>query len=609
MTSGEEKWYTTNKVALKDIRKQINGMVSISHDMTKRKAIESALVTSETQLTNALRIAKLAYWEYDVPNDLFTFNDQFYMLLRTTAEKEGGYKMSSSRYARRFVYPEDRPMVGIEIQKSIQASGDSLSRQLEHRVMFADGETGHFSVHFYVLKDSSGKTVKTYGANQDITVRKQAEEALRFSEYLLRKSQSVANMGTFHFDLKTGLWDNSAKIDDIFGLTDNFVKDIEGWMQIIHPLERSEMDDYFNNQLLAKQKRFEKEYRIIRLNDGQERWVYSIADIEFDSDGNPLRMIGTTQDITERILREKEKLELEKQLRQRNTKLENALIELKQMQGSLVQSEKMASLGQLTAGIAHEINNPLSFVSSNINRLKEYFNDTHELLKKWQALDNALEDKEEFKNDLESIRKFTDEIDLGFIIEDFGLMMGSINEGTQRIKKIVEGLRGFAHIADSSISQAPINPAIDETLTIVWNEIKYKAAVKKEYGDIPPVMCNIGEIKQVLVNLLVNAAQAINEKGIITISTFIEKEWLKIKIKDTGNGISKENMIRIFDPFFTTKPVGKGTGLGLWVSSSIIEKHGGTLTVESTEGTGSTFTIKLPANGKVSKLKKDKDEL
>jgi signal transduction histidine kinase len=179
-------------------------------------------------------------------------------------------------------------------------------------------------------------------------------------------------------------------------------------------------------------------------------------------------------------------------------------------------------------------------------------------------------------------------------------MIKSISEGTGRIKKIVEGLRGFAHMSGTSFLKSSINDAIDDTLTIVWNVLKYKTTIKKDYGELPQVSCNIGEIKQVLVNLLVNAAHSINEKGDINISTYQEGESVCIKIKDTGCGISQENLKRIFDPFFTTKPVGKGTGLGLWISSSIIEKHTGLLTVDSKVGEGSSFTIKLPIEQKVA---------
>ncbi len=594
----EYKWFVSTKVPLSNIHGETSGMVGICHEITNRKKMESALIASEEKLSNTLKIAKIAYWDFDVVQDKFTFNDQFYALLRTTAEKEGGYQMSAIQYAQRFVHPDDAYIVGKEVQKSIETTDPNYSNQLEHRIIYADGEVGYFSVKFYVIKNDKGITVKTFGANQDITKRKKAEDALASSEYFLRKSQKIAQLGSYSLDLNTSIWESSEILNEIFGFKNNAPKDLDEWVNLIHPEDRENVVEDFNKKVFIEHQRFEKQYRIIRLSDNQERWILSTGDLEFDNNDNPVRLIGTTQDITERVLREREKHELEKQLIIRNKELEKTLQNLKQMQGTVVQSEKMASIGQLTAGIAHEINNPLAFVSSNINRLKEYFEDTILLLNKWIELGHKIKTENKWIQDLSTIEEFSEEIDLNFILEDFDSMLKSINEGTQRIKKIVEGLRGFAHISDASFAAASINQAIDDTLTIVWNELKYKAEIKKEFDDLPEIICNIGEIKQVLVNLLVNAAHSIKEKGLISISTKTAGEWVFINIRDTGSGISNENLKRIFDPFFTTKKIGKGTGLGLWVSSSIIEKHGGLLSVNSEVGVGSTFTIKLPIKQK-----------
>jgi signal transduction histidine kinase len=257
----------------------------------------------------------------------------------------------------------------------------------------------------------------------------------------------------------------------------------------------------------------------------------------------------------------------------------------------------MASLGQLTAGVAHEINNPLAFVSSNINRLQEYFQDSTTLLKKWFELETSISAIPEFQKCVTDIKGLAEEIDYEFILEDFNRLMQSIHDGVERIKKIVEGLRGFAHSSEGEYQESDINKAIDETLTIVWNEIKYIATVGKDYGELPKIHCNIGEIKQVLVNLIVNAAHSIDENGKITIKTVHNSDSISIIITDNGCGISESNLKRIFDPFFTTKPVGKGSGLGLWVSASIVEKHNGRLLVQSNIGEGSIFTIQLPLSG------------
>ena len=443
-------------------------------DITEQMAAEEALLNSETQLANAMNIARLGHWEYDIVNDLLTLNDLYYSLFHTTVEKEGGYTMSISKFLERFVYPDDVVLLKNEIQTAINSKDPNFNGQFEHRIVYAEGKTGYFTVNYFVIKNEEGKSVK-------------------------------AN--------------------------------------------------------------------------------------------------GVVQDITERVLREQEKLELENQLKLRNTELEKMITDLKHMQKTLVRTEKMASIGQLSAGIAHEINNPLAYVASSINRLKEYFDDTLQLLQKWQNFQPALKDNIEFAAGLQDIDNYTNEIDFNFILQNYDRIIKSIQEGGQRIKKIVEGMRGFAHSSGTSFAEANINQAIDDTLTIVWNELKYKATIDKNFQELPKVSCNIGEIKQVLVNLLVNAAHSIQEQGKISIATYQDSESVFIKIKDTGCGIAEENIKRIFDPFFTTKRIGEGTGLGLWICSTIIEKHNGSLTVESSIGNGSTFIVRLPISQETDETK------
>ena len=567
--------------------------IGVTQDITEHKKAEAALRKSEAQLSSAVKIAHLAHWEFDLTTFVFILNDQFFSLMHTTVQAEGGYIMSAARHLERFVFQEDAPLISAEMKKAIETEDPNYSSELEFRMNYADGGMGYFLARYYITKDLQGKSIKGFGATQDITEQKKAEEALRASEYFLRKSQSVARIGSFKYHIKSGTWESSKTLDEILGIDSDYPKTIKGCIKLVHPSHRTDMILLVKRKIFSN-KRLEKEYRIVRQNDNKELWVLGLGDLEFDNEGRPVALIGTVQDINDRIMHEQEKQELDKELHLRNEKLEKMLADLKLMQGTLVQSEKMASLGQLSAGIAHEINNPLAYVSSNINRLKEYFQDTVGLLNKWQDLEPVLKNNTDFSLMLQNINEYSDQIDLNFILEDFDRMMLSINDGTQRIKKIIEGMRGFAHMADNSFSEAYINKAIDDTLTIVWNEIKYKASIEKIYDELPAVTCNIGEIKQVLVNLFINAAHSIKEKGKIFITTLKDDNYVYILVQDTGSGIPKENLKRIFDPFFTTKEVGKGTGLGLWISSSIIDKHNGTLTVESEDGVGSTFKIKLP---------------
>ena len=300
------------------------------------------------------------------------------------------------------------------------------------------------------------------------------------------------------------------------------------------------------------------------------------------------------QDISERKLVEEQRITYQENLEKKNKEINEALEKTKRMQNQLVQSEKMASLGALISGIGHEINNPLAFVSSNLNRFEEYFSDLFSLIAKWKSFEDKLRSSNQFTDELNEIDSFEEDIDFKFIRSDYEELMSHNLEGIDRIKKIVHQLRGFSHMSDDNAMEADINLAIEETLTLIWSELKYKATVIKKFGNIPMVECHIGEIKQIFMNLLVNAAQAIETKGEIIIETEKGDNVVTIKISDTGKGMTQEIKRKIFDPFFTTKPIGKGTGLGLWICMSIIQKHHGNIEAESQEGKGSTFKITLP---------------
>lgn len=270
--------------------------------------------------------------------------------------------------------------------------------------------------------------------------------------------------------------------------------------------------------------------------------------------------------------------------------LEAAHLRLKEMSGQLLQSEKLASIGLLAAGVAHEINNPIGFISSNLNILKSYVDSLLRLIDEYALLEaNAPADM------LERIDETKREIDLLFLRQDVMELIGESIDGSGRVRKIVQDLRDFSHSGDSEWRQVNLNTALDSSLNLAWNEVKQKKAeVIKDYDEVPMVECLHQQVNQVLLNLLVNAAQAIGEKGQITLRTRRQNEWVTISVIDNGYGIPPGNIEKIFDPFFTTKPVGKGTGLGLSTSYGIITKHGGRIVVDSAEGKGAAFTVWLP---------------
>lgn len=292
------------------------------------------------------------------------------------------------------------------------------------------------------------------------------------------------------------------------------------------------------------------------------------------------------------------------ELRKSKEETEQTLATLKETQAQMIQSEKMASVGQLAAGVAHEINNPTAFISSNLKTLSDYQSDLGRLIRRYRKLlTTDLKDimaSEEccrpLSEQLEGIRALEAEIDIDFVLDDTENLIRETREGTERIKKIVLNLKDFAHPGEDKLQSADINNCLESTLNVVWNELKYKATVKKEYGDLRRVQCYPHQLNQVFMNLLVNAAQAIEQQGEIKIATTADNAYVEIKISDTGSGIPKENLSRIFDPFFTTKEAGKGTGLGLHLAYDIINKHNGTIGVESAVGQGTTFTIRIPVD-------------
>jgi PAS domain S-box-containing protein len=275
----------------------------------------------------------------------------------------------------------------------------------------------------------------------------------------------------------------------------------------------------------------------------------------------------------------------------------------KKIEFQLLQSEKMASIGQLAAGVAHEINNPTGYVKSNLETMSEYFAGLLGILSHYRQLlacVRGLAEKTGADGDipplLAKIESLEREIDVDYILKDTPALIRESLEGTERIKEIVKSLKNFAHPGEDRFVNSNINDSIESTLNIVWNELKYKATVNKDYGELPQVQCYPQQLKQVFMNMLVNAAQAIKTKGEITIRTRSLGGSVEISISDTGVGIPQENIGRVFDPFFTTKEVGKGTGLGLNVAYNIIEKHHGSIDVTSQVGEGTTFTVRLPVH-------------
>jgi PAS domain S-box-containing protein len=278
------------------------------------------------------------------------------------------------------------------------------------------------------------------------------------------------------------------------------------------------------------------------------------------------------------------------------------LSEMNQLRGQVLQSEKMASIGQLAAGVAHEINNPMGFIHANLFQMAEYVGDLHRVWTEVDGLQQAVArgDDEGARAAAGKLAEAAREADVAFVLEDLAKAIRESQEGSERIRHIVQDLRDFSHHDTGERVVADLNQCLDSTANIVWPMMKHLAVLEKAYGDLPEIYCYPMQLKQVFMNLLVNAFQSIEERGPeagpghIRLQSMALESEIEILVSDTGMGIDKENLDRIFDPFFTTKKVGTGTGLGLSMCYNIVRRHGGMLTVESQVGEGTTFRLLLP---------------
>lgn len=295
-------------------------------------------------------------------------------------------------------------------------------------------------------------------------------------------------------------------------------------------------------------------------------------------------------DVTARAGRESELLRRHEELRRTYSRLAGA-------QEQLLQSEKMASIGQLAAGVAHEINNPIGYVHSNLGTLQEYVGSLFSMLEAY-ARTLQYDDPAASRESLQAMRE---RLDVDFIAVDLPQLLSESREGIERVTKIVQDLKEFSHVGrEEAMRPSDLRRGLESTLNIVWNDLKYKVRVEKHYGELPLVECHLSEINQVFMNLLINAGQAIAERGTIMLATGTDEDEVWISVADSGCGIAEAELARIFDPFFTTKPIGSGTGLGLAIAYRIVAKHNGRIEVSSRPGAGSTFRVVLPVTQPVA---------
>jgi signal transduction histidine kinase len=343
----------------------------------------------------------------------------------------------------------------------------------------------------------------------------------------------------------------------------------------------------------------------MRSKSGDWKWILAHGKVfEHDEAGKPLRMAGTHKDISDRKQAEEALRQSEGRERKKAQELKLALNELKRTQAQLIQTEKMSSLGRMVAGIAHEINNPVSFIQCNLTPARGYFRDLLALIELYQQT---------YPHPTPEIQQFTEEIDLEFLVEDCQKLMHSMQVGAERIEEIVLSLKSFSRLDEAELKRVDIHEGIDTSLMILQHRLRAEGnrpeiKVIKHYSQLPLVSCYASQLNQVFMNLLDNAIDALENQAsprVITISTSIlikespipSSQFAVIRIADNGPGMSEQVRQQMFDPFFTTKPVGNGTGLGLAISHQIVvEKHLGQISCVSTPGQGTEVIVEIPVH-------------
>ncbi|MFG6447515.1 PAS domain S-box protein [Roseateles sp. BYS180W] len=534
---------------------------------------------------------------------------------------EPAHRMIGSRHVWRAFFDAEQPTLadlvldGTIAQRGPEVYGPKLRpspvvpQAWEYEGYFAHFGGGRWLyVNAAPLLDMEGKTVGAIATLQDVSARRQTEDELRRHRNALEQmvAERTAELLETHHDLDAFL--ENAPVGILTTEEQRIVRHNRTFSQMFELQDGAEVgafdERYFMSAedldalmsdakpLLAAGECVSHEMKM-RTMSGAQRWVQLIAYAAEPSSGC-VRVWWLLQDRTAMWQAQQEQVLNYRRIQDTNERLAEA-------QSQLLQSEKMASIGQLAAGVAHEINNPIGFVSSNMSTMRRYMESMLQLIGLYECLDLS-QLPEQLRAQIAQLQR---EADFEFIHEDLPELLKESDEGLGRVKKIVQDLKDFSRVDHSDWQEADLNAGLESTLNVVMNEVKYKAEVRREYGTLPPVRCLAAQLNQVFMNLIVNAAHAIEKRGVITLRSGCERRnvdghdapWAWIEVQDDGCGMSEEVKRRIFEPFYTTKPVGKGTGLGLSLSFSIVQRHGGQIEVDSTPGLGTRFRIWVPVAG------------
>lgn len=557
--------------------------VETLEDITSRKKTEEALIESETRQNKIVNAAQDAIIMLDPDGAISTWNDSAVRIFGYSTEEVIGRNFHHLMAPKRFL--KDQIKAFEKFRNS--GEGNAIGKVVELYAIRKNGE--EFPVELALSTVQLHNQWHAIGILRDISERKAAAKAFE---------QTQKELVDKHAELKL-LFDKVEQAKHEWEQTLDHISDFVILTDAEHRIRRynkllSDVSGKPINELVGV------DWREL-INDAGFKFVtfdgtngeiflpstgrsYDITIYPIKNDGAVTAQVVSLNDTTD--------------LRAVTQELKKAYAGLKEAQLQIFQQEKLASIGQLAAGVAHEINNPMGFISSNLTTLNKYIGRLAEFIAAGdqtlaECAGNCATEK------LNVVRK---RLKIDYVMEDARQLIAESQDGAGRVRRIVQDLKSFSRVDQTECALINLNEALETTINIAWNEIKYVATIDRQFGDIPQIKCYPQQINQVFLNLLVNAAHAIGEnQGTITVRTWSEAENVFVSVADTGCGMPDEIQQRIFEPFFTTKEVGKGTGLGLSISYDIIRKHGGEITVESEVGRGTTFIVRLPLQPPIEK--------
>lgn len=588
---GTTRWVSERGRPTYNAEGQVLWLDGVMFDITDRKQAELTL----RQVTQAVDSASDAIAIANLEGDSIYHNLAFIQRYGYTVEElnnSGGPGVIYTKYQ--------------ELRKLFIVLRKGLSWNGEIQLKAKNGEIIETQLRADCIKDSNNQPIGMMVIIADLTELKRTESALKLSQERLQLAVFGSSLGLWDWNIATGESYFDSQWKAMLGYTETEVENsVKSWENLLHPEDKLIVMAALNLHFEGRTNIYQVEFRMLN-KSGNWQWIMALGKVvEYDEWGSPLRMNGTHQDISDRKQTELALQESEARERSKALELEITINKLRTTQSQLVQNEKMVSLGQLVAGVAHEINNPISFIHGNLAPARSYTLDLLDLIKIYQY---------HYPIPPTGVLDKIEEIDLDYLAEDLPNLFNSMRVGTERIVEIVKSLRNFSRLDESAGKSVNIHEGIDSTLMILQNRLKSHSSrpgiqVVKDYQQLPNVECFPGQLNQVFMNILINAIDALEERdtqreieecdrapSTITIRTCpAAGGFVAVSIADNGGGIPESVKSRLFDPFFTTKPVGKGTGLGLSISHSIIvDRHNGKLSCISKVGEGSEFLVEIP---------------